>query len=61
MVSESFRAYPSEYLLALLSHPLSDRYRTTHHMLSHARAVTLGVRGVLEIPHRLEMRTFHCI
>jgi len=45
MVSESFKVYPNECLLGLLGHPLLDHYRTTHHMLSHARA-----EGVLEIP-----------
>jgi len=43
MVSESFKAYPSECLVGLSGHPLSGRYRTTHNMLSHAQAVTLGV------------------
>jgi len=46
IVSEPFRAYPIECLLALSGHPLSGRYRTTHNMLSYARAVTLDVRGV---------------
>jgi len=55
MVSEPFRAYPSECLLSLSSHPLSDRYRTTHNILSHTQAVTLDMRGVLEISHRLEI------
>ena len=39
MVSKPFRAYPSKCLLGLSGHPLSGRYRTTHNMLSHARAV----------------------
>jgi len=61
MVSEPFKAYPSECLVGLSGHPLSGHYWTTHNMLSHARVVTLGVKGVLEIPHRLEIMTFHCI
>jgi len=64
MVSEPFRAYPSECLCWAYR---ATRYRTaigppkiyspTHELLS----ITLGVRGVLEIPHRLEIRVFHCI
>ncbi|KAK8472397.1 hypothetical protein PHAVU_002G195700 [Phaseolus vulgaris] len=42
-------------------HPLSGRYRTTHNIYLHARVGSLGVRGVLEIPHRLEIRVFHSI
>jgi len=38
MVSESFRVYPSEYLVML-----SGYYRITHNMLFHARAVILGM------------------
>ena len=34
MISESFKVYPSKCLMGLSCHPLSDRYRTTHHMLS---------------------------
>jgi len=61
MVSEPFRAYPSEYLLGLAGHPLSGRYQTTHNIYLHVRVGSLGVRGVLKIPHRLEIMTFHHI
>jgi len=58
MVSESFKTYPSECLVGLSDHPLSDHPYIT---LSHAQAVTLGMRGVLEIPRQLEIRAFHSI
>ena len=61
MVLESFRPYPSEYLLGLSGHPLLGHYRTTHNIYLHARVDSLGVRGVLEISHRLEIRIFHSI
>jgi len=42
MISESFRTYPNKCLLGLSGHPLSNYYRTTHNMLSHAWIVTLA-------------------
>jgi len=53
MVSEQFKVYHNECLLGLSGHPLSGRYRTTHNIISHERAVMLDIRGALEILHRL--------
>jgi len=49
MVSESFRVYPIECLLNLSGHPLSDRYRTTQNMLSHAQTLSIGANQVYHI------------
>jgi len=50
MVSESCKAYPSESLLGLSNHPLSDRYRTTHNIYFHAQVGSLKMRACVGDP-----------
>ena len=59
MVSGSFKVIVASVLWAYQV----IRYRAVIgppiNILSQARAITLDVRGVLKIPHRLEIRAFH--
>jgi len=58
MVSEIFKVYFNENLLDLLDHPLSDY---SSYNLSYEFGKSRHKKIVLEISHRLDIKTFYNI